>query len=177
MRITEIKGYGVPIKLIFLLLSALIVLILVLVIVLPGLWGNVKQPIAFNHRIHVENDMECEDCHAYFKEYAFSGRPSLEICMACHEEPQGEGDEEKKLMEFIKAEKEIEWKRLYRVPEDVYFSHRRHVVSGNIECRTCHGDIGNSTRPPSRPLKMTMDDCMKCHEENEASNDCIACHR
>ena len=86
-------------------------------------------------------------------------------------------EENRKLMEYIKSGKEIEWQRLYRAPEDVYFSHRRHVVFGNIECKTCHGDIGESSKPPSKALKITMKNCMDCHEEKEANNDCIACHR
>ncbi len=154
-----------------------VVLTIVLVAILGSVWGGVKQPLAFNHKIHAENDLECLDCHPYYEEQASSGRPTLETCMACHEEPLGESKAERRLIEHIESGEEIGWQRLYRVPEDVYFSHRRHVVLGNIECNSCHGDIGESSRPPSKPLKVTMKKCMKCHEEEEASNDCIACHR
>lgn len=151
--------------------------VFVMIVLIQALSGGVRQPIAFNHKIHAENDLECLDCHPYFKEHASSGRPSLETCMNCHEEPLGESELEKKLIEYIKSEEEIEWQRIYRVPEDVYFSHRRHVVLGNIECSTCHGKIGESSKPPSKSVEMTMKECMKCHEEKEADNDCIACHR
>ncbi len=77
----------------------------------------------------------------------------------------------------LSVEEEIPWKRLYRVPPDVYFSHRRHVVLGEIECQTCHGDIGKSSMPPSRPLKISMKKCLKCHERRNVNNDCISCHR
>ncbi len=159
------------------LLGIALVVVILLIIILQTVLGGVKQPIAFNHKLHAENGLECIDCHPYFEEQASSGKPSLETCQSCHEEPQGESKEEKKLMEYIKAGNEIEWQRLYRVPEDVYFSHMRHVVLGKIECSTCHGDIGESSKPPSKPLKHTMKNCMNCHEEKEATNDCVACHR
>ncbi len=162
---------------VFGLLIIALFLIVILSVVLRTLSGGVKQPIAFNHRIHAENDLECLDCHQLYEEHASSGKPSLEVCSACHEDPLGESQEEAKLREYLESGKEVEWQRLYRVPEDVFFSHRRHVVLGEIECQTCHGDIGNSPRPPKRPVEITMKKCMKCHDERKADNDCLACHR
>lgn len=160
--------------------SSLIIAILsifIVIVALGSLSGGVKQPIVFNHKIHAENGLECLDCHQLFEKYASSGRPSLETCSTCHEEPLGEGKEEAKLIEYVKSGKEIVWQRLYRVPEDVFFSHRRHVAIAGIECQVCHGSIGESSQPPSKPLKITMEKCMKCHNEKKADNDCIACHR
>lgn len=158
------------------LLGCTLVFVIVLIVVLRIVWGGVRQPIAFNHQIHAANDLECLDCHPYYEEQASSGKPTLETCITCHEEPLGESNAERKLIEYINSKEEIKWERLYDVPEDVYFSHRRHVVLGNIECSTCHGDIGESPRPPSKPIKIKMKKCMKCHEEREVDNDCIACH-
>lgn len=155
-----------------------ILLIFSLVVALRSAWGGVKQPIAFNHKIHAENGLECLDCHKNYKDRASSGKPSLETCAGCHEEPLGKSAEEEKLLEHVKSGEEIEWQRLYRVPEDVYFSHKRHVVLGKMECQSCHGNIGERAEPPSRPLlKVTMKRCMGCHEEKGVVNDCIACHR
>jgi hypothetical protein len=177
IKISGMKKIDISKKQILILTGVVVVFISALIVIFDSVWAGIDQPIAFNHKLHAENDLECLDCHPYFEEQASSGRPSLETCQTCHEEPQGESKEEKKLMEYIKSGKEIEWQRLYRAPEDVYFSHRRHVVFGNIECKTCHGDIGESSKPPSKPLKITMKKCMDCHEEKEANNDCIACHR
>lgn len=177
MKVLEAVKLNVPKRKIFVIIGAALVIIFIGIMVLRSLWGRIEQPLAFNHKIHMENDLECLDCHPYFKDHAPSGRPTLETCSNCHEEPLGESKEEKRLIEYIKSGNEIEWHRLYRVPEDVYFSHRRHVVLGNIECNTCHGNIGESSKPPSKPLKITMRKCMKCHEEKKADYDCIACHR
>jgi len=159
------------------LLTVAFHLIIIPIIILRTLSGGVRQPIAFNHKIHAENDLECMDCHPFYQEHASSGKPSLETCLGCHEDPLGESEEEAKLREYLESGKEVEWQRLYRVPEDVFFSHRRHVVLGEIECKTCHGDIGESSAPPKRPVKITMKKCMKCHDERKADNDCIACHK
>jgi hypothetical protein len=162
---------------VFVITVTVLVLGAVFFVALRTVWGSVKQPISFNHKIHAENELECLDCHLYFNEHASSGNPSLEICSGCHEEPQGTGAEEQKVVDHVTSGKEIEWKRLYRVPEDVYFSHKRHVVLGELECNVCHGDIGESTKPPARASQITMGECMKCHEEKAADNDCIACHK
>lgn len=170
------KGKGSRKKIVVPFLAAMgIILVFFLLLQLFG--GGVDQPLQFNHKIHKENDLECLDCHLYFEDHASSGRPRLETCQGCHEEPLGESKAEKILVDHISSGKELEWKRLYRVPEDVYFSHRRHVILGNIECQICHGDIGESIRPPAKPIKITMKKCMKCHNEKKADNDCIACHR
>jgi hypothetical protein len=154
-----------------------LVLCIFLMLFIGSVWGSIKQPIAFNHKIHADNELMCLDCHIYYEDHASSGRPTLEICSGCHEEPQGEGREEKKIVEHVQSGEEVEWKRLYRVPEDVLFSHRRHVVLGELECAQCHGKIGESTKPPAKPLKIKMKKCMNCHEDAEVSNDCISCHR
>jgi hypothetical protein len=156
----------------------LAVVALGIILIVRHAWGGVKQPLAFNHKIHAKNDLKCLDCHQYYEKQASSGEPRLAMCAGCHEEPVGKTETEKIVVAHVKSGREIEWQRLYRIPEDVYFSHRRHAVLAKIECEFCHGDIGHSDKPPSRPLKkMTMKKCLSCHEEKKASTDCIACHR
>ncbi len=162
---------------IIVLFGAVFVCVVISIVFFSSVWGSVKQPIAFNHKIHAENGLECLDCHSYFEEQSFSGKPTIEVCSGCHEDPQGESSEEKKIVEYVKSGEEVVWKRLYKVPDDVYFSHRRHVVSGSLECAICHGSIGESSRPPAKPIKIKMKKCMKCHEKSGADNDCIACHK
>lgn len=81
-------------------------------------------------------------------------------------------------MEYIRNGQSVPWRRLYDVPDDVYYSHRRHVTVAQLECVECHGEIGTSTSPPTGPLNdLTMEFCIDCHEKQNASTDCIACHR
>ncbi|MFQ6082698.1 MAG: cytochrome c3 family protein [Candidatus Aminicenantia bacterium] len=139
----------------------------------------VKQPILFNHKKHTQDvGLECSDCHLYYKKYAFSGKPTVETCLSCHEEAITQSPEEEKIRQYAKQGEEIEWKRLYWLPDDVHYSHQRHVVVGEIECQICHGNIGQSIEPPRRAeVKLTMGMCIECHKKKEVTTDCIACHK
>lgn len=157
-----------------------LIFLIILVLVLAVLWWKspaITQVVQFNHLKHKEMGLSCEDCHKYFNSERFSSLPNLEICAGCHSEPQGESEEEAKLVKLIDQGKEIEWQRIYKVPGDVFFSHRVHVKSGKLECKVCHGNIGESTKPPQRPrVKLKMGFCMNCHKDMKVSNDCITCH-
>ena len=81
-------------------------------------------------------------------------------------------------MGYIAQESEIPWERVYRVPDHVYFSHRRHVTGAGLECEVCHGNVKEFTKPASSPaVPVTMENCMSCHRENNVTNDCLSCHR
>lgn len=145
--------------------------------------GSVAQPMRFSHKLHFE-DATCAACHLYATELAKAGTPTLEDCTDCHdnilsEKPEDQ-EEEKKLDIYVDEEREIPWVHLPSLPPDTYFSHRRHVelAEEKIECEVCHGNIGESdTLPASHPYSFTMDWCMDCHEDREADNDCLICHR
>ncbi len=139
---------------------------------------NTKQPIEFSHKKHRDIELPCSVCHQYFEEHASAGIPGGEICMTCHTVALTQNPEEEKIREYAKQGVEIKWVRLYRVPNHVYFSHRRHVVLGKLECTTCHGGIGESIKPPLGPeVELTMDMCIACHQKMGADTDCYACHR
>ena len=142
-----------------------------------GFGSKTEQPISFNHKKHLDQGLECDTCHRYFKTQNFSGMPDITTCLECHKEPITKSPEEESIRQFYKKGEKIPWKRLYEEPDHVFFSHRRHVVLGKIVCQTCHGNIGQSERPPAKPwVRMSMDWCMNCHTKTKASNDCLACH-
>ena len=137
----------------------------------------VVQPLAFNHRKHVEKGVECFGCNESVRESAIAGKPRLETCMLCHETPLGQTAEEEAVRQYAARGEEIPWRRLYKLPEHVFFPHQSHVV-GQIECKTCHGNIGESVSPPKRPqIRLTMNDCIACHRSRRVTTDCISCHR
>ena len=77
----------------------------------------------------------------------------------------------------IAAGERVPWRKIYRVPDHVYFSHRRHASIAAIECEVCHGPVAEQVTPAGRPhWRPTMNNCMECHEETGASNDCVHCH-
>lgn len=140
----------------------------------------VTQPVAFNHKVHIENNIECSGCHETVETGAHAGRPKMETCMVCHETPMSKTDaaEEEKVRQYAERSEEIPWRRLYRLPDAVFFSHRTHVVAGKVECKTCHGKIGESTTPPPRAeVSLRMSDCIDCHRSQKVTTDCLACHK
>lgn len=175
-----------------------------------GYWARwvepaITQPMEFPHKAHMELEadekLECTSagCHDRAEKDMVAGRPSTEKCLSCHleEEEEEKTEEEKKLDAYAESGEEIPWKRVWRMSTDTFLSHRIHVAA-KIECQDCHGPIEELDHAPPRALKkLTMADCIDCHEtwqwpveegEDEAgprrvdisrkiSNDCGACHR
>lgn len=156
----------------------LVILVAGGVMVAHRLEPGVRQPIQFNHAKHKAQGLQCSACHQHVEEQAFAGLPRVETCMLCHSVPQTKSAEEEKVRQFAEKDKNIHWQRLYRMPGDVFFSHRRHVILAKVECQTCHGAIGEAMAPPGRPaVNQSMEWCLACHEKRQASLDCNACHR
>ncbi len=140
--------------------------------------SGVKQPIEYNHKKHIALGMECTGCHEYAMTDSFAGIPDVDDCMVCHQAPVSDSPEAKKIAKYAEVPGGIPWQRIYSVPADVFFSHRRHARLGKIGCEVCHGDVENQTKPVERPVrKITMDWCVTCHEKVGASTDCLACHK
>ena len=173
-------------------ISSSVILALVVAVLALGAWiyapGPLPpQPIAFNHRLHLERvqGITCQDCHMFVLSETYAGLPSKVVCFGCHDPDADEDDKEADafkakfagLMAFAGTEGEIPWHRVTIIREDVFFSHRRHVTVAKLDCRECHPEMPDRTSPPTRgPIEMKMSTCIRCHEENNASVDCVACH-
>jgi menaquinone reductase, multiheme cytochrome c subunit len=142
--------------------------------------GNapVKQPIAFNHAIHMTKDTECISCHSNVETSPYATLPSNDVCMGCHDQPSGKSPEEPKVRE-LNAKGPIPWIQVNREPGHVYFSHQAHVTWGKLKCEECHGDMAKQTEPvtTSQVQNLTMSVCMDCHRKMHARNDCLICHK
>ncbi len=141
--------------------------------------GAIVQPIQFNHLKHVKDaGLECSVCHQYYAEHQHSGLPDLSVCTGCHQQPLGKSSEELKLIKLAAEAAPPPFRKLFRLPDHAYYSHRRHVTVAKLQCPTCHGAIADSTAPPSRPLvTITMKTCTDCHTRQSVQTDCTACHR
>lgn len=148
-------------------------------VVLATIGKPIQQPIRFNHKLHVEDlGLDCTDCHLYAESGARATIPNIGVCADCHEEAQTESQAEERLVNYVQEGDPIPWRKVYWVPNHVYFSHRRHTSIGEIACETCHGQMRERTLPVQRPAaRLTMEACMDCHAEAGAPNDCILCHR
>lgn len=153
-----------------------IILLLVLAIALSN---GEKQPIAFNHKKHSENNIQCFICHPSYQTSAQAGIPNVEICLSCHEDVLNVSAEKQKLLSYMRSRESISWLQVYRVPDHVLFSHRRHVVAGKLGCVECHADVAQMAEPITAQARdLSMNGCIKCHVNVYLNpNECISCHK
>jgi hypothetical protein len=140
---------------------------------------DVAQPIAFNHQLHAgELEMTCDICHQFYSSGNHSGLPLLTNCLDCHEEPLTESPEEQKIRDLAAAGQDDVFRKLFKMPDHVFYSHRRHAEIGKIPCETCHGAVAATSTPPERPMvRVSMDSCLECHEREQVRSECTSCHR
>jgi hypothetical protein len=104
----------------------------------------------------------------------FATIPETKKCMTCHVAVKKESPHIQKLAEFHSSGKEVPWKRVYKIPDYVYFSHKIHVEKG-ASCDTCHGPVAER-EVLRKERDITMGACMDCHRARQASNQCNFCH-
>jgi len=140
-------------------------------------WKSVDQPILFNHIHHKEAaNLNCLFCHRYVERYRVAGIPNIELCRACHaSDAISKRPEALKVVEYVKAGKEIPWQRMYKSPRFVVFPHWVHIQKG-VDCSICHGLTGTSQRPVKMVDRNYMEWCVDCHKKRGADNDCYTCH-
>jgi len=210
---------GATIKGICCFLVGLIGALIVGWVIFPmALYSSQPQPINFDHALHLSEDVgigmgedsdveACLYCHAFREDGTFVGIPKLMKCRECHDDPEyplGETEAEKEFLKrYVATDEEIPWLVYSKQPDCVYFSQIAHGKMGELECRICHGDHGQSkTLPPYKENRLTgysmniwgkhisgikfntwdrmkMDDCAECHTERgrEENNACFVCHK
>jgi hypothetical protein len=147
------------------------------------------QPIRFSHRIHAgEALIGCTSCHVYAERGPVAGIPSMARCQGCHkfvkEDPEKPAitQELKPLLQLLREQKVIEWVRVNRVPDHVYFTHARHVRAG-VKCQECHGPV-EKMDVVRQVAPLTMGWCLECHHRKqrevagrERLTECVTCHK
>ncbi|NWG03328.1 MAG: menaquinol oxidoreductase [Syntrophaceae bacterium] len=140
-------------------------------------WISVDQPVLFNHLHHKEAvQLNCSFCHRYIERYRAAGIPNIELCRACHAtDVMSKRPEALKVIDYVKANREIPWNRMYELPKFVVFPHWIHIQN-KVNCSVCHGFTGVKERPIQMVDRNYMEWCMDCHQKRGASNDCYTCH-
>lgn len=173
------------------LLKFIKISIIPVILIVAGIgWGahqviykQKSQPIAFSHQLHAgTRQISCVFCHSGVKHGTNAGVPSVQDCMQCHQviTPDTQGVQMKEEIQKLTKDywekgRQIDWFKIYNMPEHVRFSHKAHVNKG-IDCKTCHGDVSKmSTITQAR--NFVMGECVACHRQNNAPTDCTTCHK
>ena len=136
-----------------------------------------EQPIEFPHNIHIERGMTCtQACHVGVTRGPVAGLPSVRTCMACHRTFAREAPLIQHITELNAKGLDLDWQRVYGYPREAHvrFDHAPHIRA-KVDCTTCHGDVAQQT-VAQRNVNLTMGFCVTCHQENNASLDCLTCH-
>jgi hypothetical protein len=133
------------------------------------------QPIAFTHQTHARDvGIDCAFCHRSAATSVAAGMPDLQQCIGCHIVIGQDQPEIEKVRQAWVTQTAVEWVRVHRLPDHTRFSHAAHVQA-NVECATCHGDVGGM-RQVAQVRSLNMADCMTCHQQMAAPNECLTCH-
>lgn len=91
---------------------------------------------------------------------------------------------EKMIPDPKKTPTPIQWSRIHKLPDFVYFDHRPHVNAG-VPCQDCHG-IVQQMEKMRQFSDLSMGWCVNCHRTStqqgvngkrvDASLDCSTCH-
>jgi cytochrome c551/c552 len=155
-----------------------------------------SQPISFPHSVHAgTNGIDCKYCHNSVTKSKSAGLPTVNVCMNCHKQINGETPEQQEQIQkiydaagydpsgagkYTGDTKEIIWNRVHVLPDHVYFNHSQHVEVGGIDCKQCHGDM---TKMMETVKIQTIEDLNKVDGNIQLSKTtltmgwCIECHK
>jgi len=148
----------------------------------------IEQPIPFSHKHHVGDvGIDCRYCHATVDRSAYAGMPVSSTCMNCHSQLFTDAPMLAPVRDSVRDGKPLQWNRVYRLPDFVFFDHSIHVTAG-VACATCHGDV---SRMPliAQEAPLTMAWCLDCHRraqriaarvtrrDRAQLSECSTCHR
>lgn len=130
------------------------------------------QPIAFSHKLHVDElGLDCRYCHSFVEYSGVANIPSANTCWTCHMHVRRDSE---RLVPLLKAMDKnyvgytgeaIRWRKVHKLPDYVYFNHSAHVNRG-IGCQSCHGDV-NKMEVVSQAKNLSMGWCLECHRAPE----------
>ena len=131
------------------------------------------QPIKFSHAVHAgQNKTDCNYCHYTARTSKTAGIPPGSICLNCHflvrNGTRSGSTEIAKVLKALDEKKAVQWVRIYRLPDFVFFSHEQHVSAGQITCDACHGNVKEMNRLYQVP-DLSMGWCINCHKTRKVN--------
>jgi hypothetical protein len=136
------------------------------------------QPVKFSHKVHAGDfQIDCLHCHTTAESGKSAGIPSAGLCMNCHvlirDGSYSGRFEINKIHMALDSASLIEWIRVHRLPDHVFFSHAQHVGVAKMDCRECHGPV-EEMHVLEQFADLSMGWCLDCHRDSNVdflSND------
>ena len=120
------------------------------------------QPVPYSHKVHARDlGLDCRFCHTGVETSPVAGIPPTKTCMNCHNMIKADSDKLALVRESFKSGKPLEWIRVHKSPDYVYFDHSAHINIG-VGCASCHGNVAEmEVVTQIKPLSMGW--CLECH--------------
>jgi Zn ribbon nucleic-acid-binding protein len=141
---------------------------------LPEPSHPLPQPVAFSHKTHVQAGMQCEGCHQPVGAGEKLQIPGVAECMTCHQSVKTDSPDIQRLAQLEKNHQPLNWTRLYKLPDFVFFSHQTHLAA-KVECAVCHGPVQDRDHL-WQEKNVSMVGCVDCHKLRNATVTCDKCH-
>jgi hypothetical protein len=124
------------------------------------------QPVAFDHGFHVGVlGLDCRYCHTNVEKSPHSNVPATSTCWNCHSVIKKDAPTIAPIRESMASGAPIQWVKVHKVPDYVYFPHSVHVSRG-VSCVECHGRVDQmEVVGQQKPLSMSF--CLDCHRNPE----------
>lgn len=143
-------------------------------------------PLTFSHVQHLERSMDCTQCHSRIASSASSldnNLPRESDCAACHaidraDVTRDNGTEPAGACAACHPGFQVgaAVRRLKMPVPNLKFSHKAHLDRGT-PCQVCHGDFkAERIDLATREQLPSMQLCLQCHDDTQASAACNACH-
>jgi hypothetical protein len=134
-----------------------------------------EQPIPYSHKTHLAQGLKCVMCHETVETDDHATLPPTATCMGCHANVKTDSPHIQKLKEWDDKNEDVPWRRVYRLPSFVYFSHKQHVTDAKVTCDVCHGNVPQM-EVMQKVKDISMAACIECHKAHSAPVACDTCH-
>ncbi len=120
------------------------------------------QPVPFSHKLHNDDlGIDCRYCHTLVEVSPHANVPPTQTCMNCHNLIKPDSEKLVKIRESWEMQKPMQWIRIHKLPDYVYFDHSVHLRAG-VGCASCHGNI-NQLEVVKQNMPLSMSWCLDCH--------------
>jgi hypothetical protein len=131
-----------------------------------GMQDPIEQPLQFDHRHHTRDEgIDCRYCHNTVDRSPNASIPPTQLCLNCHSQVWNKSPLLEPMRKSFFENRPMEWRRVYRVPDFVYFNHSIHVNKG-VGCVSCHGRV-DQMAAVEKATPLTMGWCLDCHRNPE----------
>jgi len=125
-----------------------------------------NQPVPFSHEHHVQGlGIDCRYCHWSVEKSSNANIPPPGLCMNCHKKLWADQAMLKPIRDAYKNDTGVEWVKIHKLPDFVYFNHSVHVNHG-VGCVSCHGQV-NEMPLTWKANTLYMGWCLSCHRNPE----------